>query len=86
VLDAAGQLETVRRDGALVVSYGYDANGNRVSEQPAGAAAVTATFDDRDRLVSRGSVDYDFDAAGVLRSRTDTTSDETTSYDYDGVA
>jgi RHS repeat-associated protein len=85
VCDAAGQLETVRRDGALVVTYGYDANGNRVSEQPAGAAAITATFDDRDRLVSRGAVDYDFDAAGVLRSRTDTTSDETTSYDYDAL-
>jgi RHS repeat-associated protein len=85
VLDAAGRLETVRRDGALVVTYGYDANGNRVSEQPAGAAAITATFDDRDRLVSRGAVDYDFDAAGVLRSRTDTTSDETTHYEYDAL-
>jgi RHS repeat-associated protein len=33
----------------------------------------------------RGGVDYDVDAAGALRSRTDTASDETTSYDYDAL-
>ena len=83
--DDAGRLETVRHDGQLAVSYEYDANGNRIGEHPAGEPAVSASFDDQDRLLQRGSVDYGWTAAGELRSRTDTSTDETTTYAYDAL-
>jgi RHS repeat-associated protein len=83
--DAAGRLETVSQDGQLAVSYEYDANGNRVAEHPAGEPAISADFDDQDRVLRQGTVDYDWTAAGELRSRTDTSTDETTTYAYDAL-
>ena len=70
--DAAGRLTTVTRDGAVLVSFTYDANGNRLTETT-GAGPRTATYDAQDRLVSYGSTRYSYTAAGELRTRTSPT-------------
>jgi RHS repeat-associated protein len=67
--DADGQLAQVRRDGALIESYGYDTNGNRTSAQLAASPTVFATYDIQDRIISQGNVNYQFNAAGQLTQR-----------------
>ena len=52
-----------------VERYAYDANGNRVSEQRDGGAEIVATFDARDRLVSRGATTYTYTRNGDLRTK-----------------
>ena len=79
--DGAGRLTAVTRNGAPLVSYGYDANGNRTSETST-SGIVTATYDAQDRLVSYGATTYAYTLAGDLQSRTDPESG-TTTYQYD---
>lgn len=67
--DADGQLIQVRRDGALIETYGYDARGNRTSAQLAPNPIVLATYDAQDRIITQGSVNYLFNAAGQLTQR-----------------
>lgn len=69
--DPKGQLTTVRRDGVVVESYTYDANGNRGG----------ATYDDQDRLLASGSTTFAYTPSGRLATRT--TPGGTTSYTYD---
>ena len=66
--DANGQLVEVRKNGAVVDSYAYDANGNRTHRLVGGEEEV-ATFDVQDRLVMRGTVAYEYDAAGFMTKR-----------------
>ncbi|HEX6022606.1 MAG TPA: RHS repeat-associated core domain-containing protein, partial [Solirubrobacter sp.] len=72
--DDDGQLLEVERDkgtaqAAVIERYEYDVNGNRKSRQIGSEAAETATFDDEDRLKTRGATAYDYDVAGFLKSR-----------------
>jgi RHS repeat-associated protein len=74
--DADGQLTKVERDAgtgaaAVLERYGYDDNGNRTSRRLGSDADETATYDDQDRLVSRGATAYTFDAAGFMTARGD---------------
>ena len=62
--DADGRLLTVKKDGAVVEEYGYDANGNRRTR-----GAEELTYDGQERLASRGSIAYGFDADGFLATR-----------------
>jgi RHS repeat-associated protein len=79
--DAAGRLEAVRQDGALVATYAYDANGNRLRVTgPAGN--VTAVYDAQDRLVEQGATTYAHTPNGELSSKK--SGALTTSYRYDG--
>jgi RHS repeat-associated protein len=55
---AAGRLATVKRDGATVESYAYDANGNRTTQ--------AAAYSPDDRMTSRAGTAYTYDAAGHL--------------------
>ncbi len=80
--DASGRLERVTRDGQTWRQYAYDANGNRTSDQPAGQLAVVSAYDAQDRLVSRGSEQFTYTDAGELASRTDTATNETTTYEH----
>jgi RHS repeat-associated protein len=66
--DVDGQLTEVKRNGAVVESYAYDPNGNRI-RSVVGGTTETATFDDQDRLLKRGSVAYQFDADGWMTGR-----------------
>ena len=71
--DDAGRLTQVTRDGTPVHIHQYGPTG------PSGT--ITATYDDRDRLVQYGNTDYTYNAAGDL---TQTSGPQgTTSYDYD---
>jgi len=82
--DAMSRLDTVIRDGVLVEDYDYDAQGRRVSEFNSlrGISGRTAVYNDDDRLVASGDYAYTFDADGFLTSKTDTVTQETTTYAY----
>lgn len=79
--DVAGRLTSVTRDGAPLVSYTYDANGNRLTETTTGGT-VTSTYDAQDRLLTSAGATYTYTAAGELRTRADPVSG-TTTYTYD---
>jgi len=59
-------------------TYDYDANGNRY---PSGATEVDV--DAQDRLKSWGDLEFTYTDHGTLSTRTDTVSNETTTYTYD---
>ena len=82
-----GWLAEVKRDGAIVESYGYDANGNRQDNYGVVNAAVS--HDEQDRLTAWQNQRFDYDALGNLTERrivTDGVPEETTdrtNYGYD---
>src|SRR5262249_22050243 len=79
--DQAGRLDQVQKNGTVIASYAYDANGNRLSvSRPDGT--VTGTYDARDRLTSYGATRYTYPANGELQSKT--TGGQPTTYAYDG--
>ena len=78
--DVVGRVTAVTRNGTSVENYGYDANGNRVNATVAGVS-VTATYDNQDRLMQYGSVQYTYNAAGQLVGTTNGV--QTTAYEYD---
>ena len=80
--DTAGRLETESVDGAILATYAYDANGNRLTVTRQGGS-VSATYDDQDRLLTYGSTTFTYTAHGELASRT--TGGDTTEYDYDSL-
>ncbi|MER7459558.1 polymorphic toxin-type HINT domain-containing protein [Micromonospora sp. NPDC126480] len=91
--DKAGRL-TSWTSPAGTVDYAWDDSGNRVR-----AGSKTATFDERNRLLSDGDYTYAYTARGTLRSRTSSgltdqysfdafdrlTAAEGQSYGYDGL-
>lgn len=62
--DLDGQLLAVHRDGALVESYTYDADGNRT-----GTLTESAIYGTDGMLSQLGNVAYQFDADGFLAQR-----------------
>ncbi|GLY92787.1 LamG-like jellyroll fold domain-containing protein [Actinoplanes sp. NBRC 103695] len=62
--DKAGRL-TSWTSGAGKVDYEWDDSGNRVRAGP-----KTATYDERNRLLSDGDYTYTYSARGTLRTRT----------------
>ncbi|MDF1552997.1 MAG: RHS repeat-associated core domain-containing protein [Deferrisomatales bacterium] len=80
--DLVGRLEKVWKDGVLVEEYGYDANGNRISETNIlrGIAGRTTTHDDEDRIITAGTDVYEFELDGFLTRKT--TAEGVTTYDY----
>jgi RHS repeat-associated protein len=79
--DTLGRLITVKKNGAVTDTFGYDANGNRTSVV-SGGATKTAVFDAHDRLTSYNGVSYSYDLAGDLTSKKIGNAIPTT-YDYD---
>jgi RHS repeat-associated protein len=82
--DPTGRLTDVYRDGVLVTHYEYDENGNRLSRTTA-SESLAGAYDDQDRLLSYGGVNYAYKDSGELLSRTDTVTGETTLYSYDAL-
>ncbi|MCZ7432944.1 RHS repeat-associated core domain-containing protein [Streptomyces sp. WMMC1477] len=93
--DQAGRLTNWTAPDATDTSYTWDASGNRVT-----AGAKTATYDERNRLLTADGVTYSWSARGTLLGTTggpdgDTTAaydalgrlltDGTTTYAYDGL-
>ncbi len=96
--DGDGQLLEVERDGEVIESYAYDANGNRTYAF-SGGVERNATYDTSDVLLQVGDETYTHDDAGFLVQKGDMTltystrgellratlpSGETVEYVYDG--
>src|SRR5262249_27285504 len=80
--DQAGRLDQVQKNGTVIASYAYDANGNRLSViRPDGT--VTGTYDAQDRLTQYGATTYTYTANGEVQSKT--TGGQTATYEYDEV-
>lgn len=80
--NSAGQLSQVTHDGNVFSSYSYDANGNRLSRStPDGT--TSATINDRDQLISYGSINYQYTLNGEVQSKTDSQTGTQTTYGYD---
>ncbi|MEB0033154.1 RHS repeat-associated core domain-containing protein [Undibacterium sp. RTI2.1] len=75
------QLTSVSKNGALVRSYSYDANGNRLGVTTADGNTTLASYDNQDRLLQLGSNTYDHGSNGERKSKSIGTS--TTQYVYD---
>ena len=67
--DADGQLLEVDDGGVAAERYTYDVNGNRTSRRLGAAAAVIATYDAQDRILTDGATSYAVDADGMLAAR-----------------
>ncbi|MEM1080288.1 MAG: RHS repeat-associated core domain-containing protein [Pseudomonadota bacterium] len=61
-------------------SYGYDIAGNRISSH---LAPGTASVGSGNRITTAGNFDYQYDAAGNLARRTNTSSGEVVEFEYD---
>jgi RHS repeat-associated protein len=78
--DLNGQLHQVTENGMVIATYGYDANGNRMSVTTA-TGTVTASVNAQDQLTQLGDITYTYAADGSLASRT--SGNHTTNYSYD---
>lgn len=78
--DLVGRLAAVAVDGAVISSYTYDSNSNRLSATTVNGT-VAGTYDDQDRLLTYGEASYTYTANGELTSKT--ANGQTTSYIYD---
>jgi len=74
--DVSGRLKEVWQDGALVTTYTYDANGNRLSRN-----LESATYDAQDRVQTYAGDSCGWSLNGDLRTRT--SGGQTTSFTYD---
>ncbi|MCX4240829.1 RHS repeat domain-containing protein [Paraliomyxa miuraensis] len=82
--DDAGRLETVTENSTLIATYVYDENGNRTSVTTPGGT-TTATYDEQDRLLSHGDLDYEYNENGELEFVTDTGTSDVTQFVYDAL-
>ncbi|MCA1792222.1 MAG: hypothetical protein LC667_20955, partial [Thioalkalivibrio sp.] len=80
--DVVGRLQTVHRNGLLVASYSYDANGNRLSKTN-DAGVDVGTYDARDRMRTYAEATYTYTQNGELATKTDALG--TTAYGYDAL-
>jgi RHS repeat-associated protein len=78
--DLAGRLETVTENGAVVSTYTYDENGNRLGHAGKSGLA-SATYDAQDRLVTYGNASYAYTENGELVAKAQ--GGVTTQYHYD---
>jgi len=80
--DLAGRLETVLFNGASYESYSYDGNGNRLTLVKPGGT-TTATYDDQDRLLTKGTWSYTYTPEGELASKSNSSTGENWGFGYD---
>ncbi len=73
--DAVGKLTEVKKNGIVVESYSYDANGNRLTGN-----AVNYSYSAEDHVLTAGTDTYQFNVDGFLTSKT--TAIGTTTYNY----
>ena len=82
--DTAGRLDDVDLNGSAYANYVYDQNSNRTSLTQ-GGSTTTSTYDNQDRLLTRGAWSYDYNLNGQLEEKTNTGTSATTAYDYDAL-
>jgi RHS repeat-associated protein len=78
--DVSGRLTGVKKNGAVLSSYTYDSNSNRLTATTS-SGTVTGTYDAQDRLLTYGNASYTYTANGELASQT--VGSQTTAYSYD---
>ena len=69
-------------DGTTTTSYEYDSVGNRIAMTRHGAR-TTYAYDERDRILSAGARQFEFDALGRMVREQE--GSETVSYEYDAL-
>lgn len=74
--DDAARLTSWSVAGGATTTYGWDASGNRTKVNGA-----TATYDQRNRLISDNGTDYSYSPRGALRSRTNGSTTEAFTFD-----
>ncbi len=83
--DATGRLDRVTKNGVVVQTLAYDANDNRQTETSPAGTTNYMIDPQQDRLLSlsgpQGTTTFEYDANGVLQSKTH--DGQTTSYTYD---
>ncbi len=63
--DNLSRLTSVKTNGLKILSYSYDANGNRVgTSELLGLIKIKEKYDEQDRLISNGEVTYSYDQMG----------------------
>ncbi|MBL7496454.1 DNRLRE domain-containing protein [Frankia sp. CNm7] len=77
--DWADRLTSWTDQANVTTTYGWDAAGNRTSEN-----AAVSTFDQRNRLLSDGTSTYTYTARGTLATTTEGSTVTTTSFDAFG--
>ncbi len=77
--NALGMLTEVKKNNAVVESYTYDANGNRLSDN-----SRAYTYSNEDHVVTAGSDTYQFNVDGFLTAKTTTAGTATYSYSSRG--
>ncbi len=81
--DQDGRLTDVTVNGSAYGHYGYDSNGNRTSYTGPDGTTISGTYDNQDRMLTYGSFSYTYTANGELTSKTDTSTGQVTTYQYD---
>ncbi len=76
--DKLGRLTSASKNGAPATTWTYDGNGNRITEN-----GVVSTYDAQDRLKTKGTTTYEFDALGGRRLKTEGSG--VTRYTHDGL-
>ncbi|MCG8420234.1 MAG: RHS repeat-associated core domain-containing protein, partial [Proteobacteria bacterium] len=76
---ASGGLDTAHQNGVLVATHAYDANGNRTHVN----GLSVATYDDQDRCLDHGDVEFTYTPRGQQHTRTQVSTGATTTYSYD---
>jgi RHS repeat-associated protein len=82
--DLAGRLVEVTRNGVVTEAYEYDLNGNRIHSVNSGGV-FEATYDEQDRILTYGTLTFQWTPNGEMASKTDTATGEVTTYSYDAV-
>ena len=77
--DANGKLIEVKKNGLVVESYTYDADGNRLTD---GSRAYS--YSAEDHLITAGSSSYQFDADGFMTQKTTLSGTMTPAYSSRG--
>ncbi len=80
--DLVGRLKQVKENGVVARSYGYDANGNRLNKTDL-AGTTAGSYDDQDRLLVYGALNFTYTKAGELSSEYNSATNQTTTYVYD---
>ena len=80
--DAAGRLIQVKKNGSVIETHVYDANGNRTSFT-GNAGTQVAVYDAQDRLTSFLGNTYSYTSAGELLAKNGASG--ITTYDYDAL-
>jgi RHS repeat-associated protein len=80
--DSTGRLSSTTLNGTTVATYAYDGNSNRVRAFINGKN-TNGTYDYQDKVIQYGDFQYTYDLDGNLKSKTNTLTQETTTYTYD---